>query len=67
MIEGAKDGAFLHDALTGLLQNAGIADAMKQPIVDINAAIAATNTAMAAWTKAVASVETVLAQYGVTP
>jgi hypothetical protein len=67
MTEGAKQGAFLGDVLTGLLQNSGVADALKQPIAEINEAIAATNVAMAAWTKAVASVEAFLGQYGVKP
>ena len=65
MTDDKKMGNFIDDTLTGLLQNSGLTDAVKQPIADINAAVTASNAAMAAWAKAVASIEAMLAQYGI--
>ena len=65
MTEEQKVGGAFDGILLILVNNSGIVYAMKQPLVDFNAAVAATNTATAAWTKAIASFEVALAKYGV--
>ena len=64
-IEHQKPGGFLDGILKTAIQNSDVTTALAQPLADFNAAVLATNAAMAAWTKAIHEVEIVLAKYGI--